>query len=124
VSRSVEILDGAVRVRYSGLDRGVAGLSELVVPFEEIRSVAVGLADAPSPWTLLRLGLSDPFTARRRGRFWRGGRRWFLDLRDPARALVLRLHGHPRFDVVALEHDDADGLAAEIERRRSAGDDA
>jgi hypothetical protein len=124
VGRSVEILHGAVRVRYSGLDRGVAGLSELVVPFEEIASVGVGLADAPSPWTLRRLGLSDPFTGRRRGRFWRGGRRLFLDLRDPSRALVLRLRAHPRFDVVALEHDDADGLAAEIERRTSGGGDA
>jgi hypothetical protein len=118
VGRSVEILDGAVRIRYSGLDRGIAGLSELVLPFQEIAGVDVGLADAPSPWTLRRIGLADPFTRRRRGRFWRDGRRLFLDLRDPSRALVLRLRGHPHFDVVALEHDDAERLAEEIDGRR------
>jgi hypothetical protein len=124
MARSVELLPGAVRIRYDGIDRGVAGLGELIVPYDEIASVAVGLADAPSPWTLRRVGLSDPFTGKRRGRFWHRGRRMFLDLRHPARAVVLQLRGRPRFDVVAFQHDDADRLATEIERRRTGGDDA
>ena len=116
-----------MRVRYDGLDRVLTLMDELVLPHEEIESVGVGLAPAPSPWTPLRVGLADPFTGRRRGRFWRYGMRWFLDLRDPARALVLRLRGHPRFDVVAIEHDDAERLAAELRRRlaaRGGGGDA
>ncbi len=117
MSRTVEVLDGAFRVRYGGVDRVIVLRSDVTVPFAEIDSVEVGLRDAPSPWVARRVGLADPITGSRRGRFWKDGRKYFLDLRDPRRALVLRLRPGSRFDVVAIETDDAEPLAEQLRER-------
>ncbi len=88
----------------------------MTVPYEEIESVDVGLRDAPSVWAF-RVGLADPLSGTRRGRFWSRGRKYFLDLRDPRRALVLRLRRPGPFDVVAIEADDAEALAEQLRER-------
>src|SRR3712207_4376281 len=90
MSRTLELGRDGVRIRYGGAHAATVLLQELHMPYELIDDVRVGLDPAPSPWTLRRVGLSEPITGRRRGRFWTGGKRFFLDLRDPARALVLR----------------------------------
>ena len=115
--RSIDVLEGAVRIRYSGLDRLLAFREDVTVPFEELEDVHVGLDDPPSVWTPWRLGLADPISGRRLGRFWADGRRYFLDLKNPGRALVLKLRGGASFDVVAVEADNADELAARIKAR-------
>ena len=66
--------------------------------------------DVPSTWTLLRGGLSDPITGTRKGHFRVRGRRYFLDLRHPDRALVIRLKPGYAFDVVAVEVDHPESL--------------
>lgn len=117
MSRTIELGGDGVRIRYGGADAATVLLQELHVPYELIDDVQVGLNPAPSPWTLRRVGLSEPITGRRRGRFWAGGKRFFLDLRDPARALVLRCRPGARFDVVAVETDAAESQADLIGRR-------
>ncbi|HET9674392.1 MAG TPA: hypothetical protein VFP31_06225 [Gaiellaceae bacterium] len=104
-------------MQYSGLDAVLAFKRELDVPYHAIEDVQVGLDDAPSTWTFLRLGLSDPITGTRKGHFRTGGTRYFLDLRRPARALVLRLKPGYHADVVAIEVDHAESLADAIRAR-------
>jgi hypothetical protein len=117
MGRTVELDGTGVRIGYSGVDRALTLTRDLTVPYELIQEVDVGLADAPSPWTLRRVGLGDPIGGRRRGRFWKDGRRYFLDLREPEGALTLRLRPGAPFDVVALETDDAEHLAEAIRSR-------
>jgi hypothetical protein len=56
---------------------------------------------------------TSPFGDTRRGTFWSGGRRLFLDVNDPERAVVLELEGHP-FARVALTVDDPEAFAGQL----------
>jgi hypothetical protein len=85
-------------------------MREVTIPYHAIEDVTVGLEDPPSTWTFRRLGLSDPITGTRKGRFRTGGKRYFLDLRHPERTLVLRLKPGYDFDVVAVEVDHPESL--------------
>lgn len=61
-----------------------------------------------------RIGLADVITGLRRGRFWSRGRRWFLDLRRPDRAVVLRLAPGSEFDAIAVEAEQPEALLAAV----------
>ena len=106
---------------YSGLAAATRLRGEIRVPFEQIRSVAVGLDEVPSTLAF-RIGLSTaPFGATRKGQFWWAGKRVFLDFEDPERAVVLELKGHS-FARIAVQPDtDAEPLAAQIRERISVG---
>jgi hypothetical protein len=113
VSRRIELTDDELAVRYDGLSAALVLTRELRVPSSAIRSVSVGLADVPGPFAF-RLGLSTgPFGNTRRGRFWAGGRRLFLDVDDPERAVVLELEGH-EYARVALNVDDPESFAGQL----------
>ena len=114
MGRSLEIEDGNLVVRYDGIDRLATLVGNLVVPRELIESVEIGLPDAPSVWTPKRVGTAVPFRNTRRGRFWRDGKRYFLDLRNPDQALVVRLRPGARFDVVAIETPEAEQLREQL----------
>ncbi|HEX2496123.1 MAG TPA: hypothetical protein VHK46_04725 [Gaiellaceae bacterium] len=114
----IELTKSTVEISLSGLERVLALTKGVTVPYDQIESVEVGLTELPSKWTLQRVGLYDPVTGRRRGRFDADSRRYFLDLHRPERALVLRLRPGSRFDVVAIETSDAERLAGEIRSRR------
>ena len=120
MARRIELAPDALVVRYDGLDRLATLVGGVRVPYGAIRLVRVGLDEVP-PWYAFRLGLSTaPFARHRRGRFWAGGRSWFLDLGDPRRAVVIELEGGP-YDVVAVEPDtDPEQLAAAIRERSHA----
>ena len=66
-----------------------------------------------------RLGTADPFTGTRKGRFWVGGKRLFLDFRHPERALVLRIKPGYDYDVVAIETDHPASLLDAIRAKIS-----
>ena len=117
MSRTIELRDDGVWSRYGGADAVATLVRDLMIPYEQIASVEVGLEDAPSGWALRRVGLAEPVTGRRRGRFWSGGRRLVLDLRDPTRALVVHCGPGARWDVVAIETDAAEAQADLIRRR-------
>ena len=77
------------------------------------RSIPPRLDELPGPLAF-RIGTSTaPLGNTRRGTFWTGGRRVFLDVDDPQRALVLDLEGH-RNARVALTVDDPEATAARI----------
>lgn len=115
MSRTIELTDRGVDVRYEGLAAVLAVKRRLEIRWEEIRSVTVG---ATRPHALAwRVGLSDPIGGWRRGRFWTGGRKLFVDLRRPERAVVLELDRASGFDAVALEVERPEELADAIRAR-------
>jgi hypothetical protein len=66
----------------------------ITVRYEAVESVEVGLDEAP-PWFTWRVGYNPGFGSRRAGVFWWRGRNWFMDIDDPARALVVHLKKAP-----------------------------
>ena len=121
MARTIELEPDALVLRYSGISALARLASEVPVPYEQIRHASVGLDEVPSAWAF-RVGVSTaPFGSRRQGQFWWAGKRVFLDLEDPARAVVLDLKGH-RFARVAVEPDTSpEDLAEQIRLRVSAG---
>jgi len=121
VGRSIRLEPDDVVLGYAGLAAVARARGEVRVPYEQIRSVSVGLDEVPSTLAF-RIGLSTaPFGATRKGQFWWAGKRVFLDFDDPGQAVVLELKGH-RFPRVAVQPDTAaEPLAALIRERISAG---
>jgi hypothetical protein len=117
MSRRIEVAGDALLVRYGGLDAALTLVRELRIPYGSIESLSIGAEEIPSPLTLRRIGLADPITGTRRGRFWAGGKKWFLDLRDPMRAVVMRVSPGSDYDAVAIETDLPQQLADAIRAR-------
>jgi hypothetical protein len=116
VARRIDLAEHELQVRYSGLSAVAVLTQELDVPYSSIGSVRVGMRDLPGAFTF-RVGTTTaPFGDTRRGTFWVGGRRVFLDLNDRRQAVVLELEGH-RYARVALGVDDPEALAAAIRAR-------
>jgi hypothetical protein len=115
VSR-IEVTDEAVVVRFDATERLLGWKRELRVPLTAIEEVSVGLDDVPHALAW-RVGLSVPLSDRRLGRFWSGGKKLFLDVRDKRLAVVLRLRPGSEFDVVALDADDPQALAGRIRKQ-------
>ncbi len=95
---------------------------ELEIPLHAIENTWIGLEDPPSTWTFRRVGLSDPITGTRKGHFWVGRTRYFLDFRRPDRALVIRLKPGYNADLVAIEVDHAESLLDAIRAQLRAQD--
>ena len=116
MARTIDLRDDELVVRYDGLAAATVLTRELRVPYSQIENVDVGLYDLPGPLTF-RVGTSTaPFGDTRRGTFWRGRERWFLDLSHRARAVVLDLRGH-RYTRAALEVDEPQRLAELIREK-------
>jgi hypothetical protein len=120
MARRIELLDEELHVHYSGLSLAAAAKRDLHVSYEAIRSVRIGLESLPGTFAV-KLGASTaPFGATRRGTFWTGGRRVFLDLNDPERAVLLELEGQD-YARVALNVDDPEGFAERLRAKLSPG---
>ncbi len=116
--RRIDLLDDALLVRYSGA-AALSGLRRQVrVPYASIRSIGIGLREAPGALAW-RVGLSTPpFGTRHHGRVREGGRWSFLDVHDRERTVVLELEGH-ELGRVALSVDDPQTLAQQLRERAS-----
>jgi hypothetical protein len=117
MSRRIELEHDALLIRYGGVHTALTLVRELRLPYVSITSVGVGADDIPSPLALRRVGFADPITGTRRGRFWAAGKKWFLDLRNPARAVVIRVVPGSDYDVLAIETDLPQQLADAIRAR-------
>ena len=120
MARTIELEPDALVLGYSGVSAPARLTSEERIPYEQIRSVSVGLDEVPSAFAF-RVGVSTaPFGTTRKGQFWWAGKRLFLDFEDPARAVVLDLKGH-RFARVAFQPDtNPEELAEKLRLRISA----
>jgi hypothetical protein len=121
MAREIDLGPTALTLRYSGV-HALTGLKrELRIPYERIERATLGADDVPSLFAW-RVGLAEPFSRLRRGRFWSRGRKWFLDVADPRRAVVLRLRPGSEFDAVAVQADRPESLLAELLERLGRAD--
>jgi hypothetical protein len=114
----IELLDDRFVIRNQGLHRLLTIVGDVTIRYEAIASVDVGLDGVP-PWFTWRVGYSTGVGSHRSGIFWWRGQKWFMDVRDPARTLVVELKPGSGYDAVAITLDTAEVVAAEL--RRAAG---
>ena len=112
----MELLDDRVVIHNERLRRLLTIVGTITARYEAVASVEVGLRELPA-WYTWRVGYNPGFGARRAGIFWWQGGKWFMDVDDPARTLVVHLEPDAGYDVVAVTVDDPDTLAAELRRR-------
>jgi len=116
MARRIELTPEELVVHWDGLSSLAALARELRIPWESVSAVSIGLDPLPGALAV-RVGMNTgPFGETRRGTFWSGGRRLFLDVNDGERAVVLDLEEH-RYARVALTVDDPEGFAAQIRAR-------
>lgn len=116
--REIAFGEDALDIRYTGLDRLIVFLRRLRVPYSRIASVEIGLEQVPR-FPAWRVGTAVPFTDIWRGRFGGQGERWFMDFHDRRKAVVARLRpsSDDRLTIVALQTEDPEEFAAELEAR-------
>jgi hypothetical protein len=112
----IELLDDRFVIRNEGLKRLLTVTGTVTVRYEAIDSVDLGLDGAP-PWYTWRVGYNPGVGSRRAGTFWWRGKKWFLDVEDIARTVVVHLKPGAPYDAVAVTVDDAEALAADLRSR-------
>ena len=95
----VELLDDRFVIHNERMRRLLTIVGTITVRYEAVESVGIGLGGVP-PWFTRRIGFNPGLGSRRAGIFWWRGKKWFLDVSDPARTIVTV--------------DDAETLAAEL----------
>jgi hypothetical protein len=119
----VQFLADRFVIRNDGLRRLLTVAGSIPVRYEAIDSVKVGL-DAVPPWYAWRLGFNPGVGSRRAGIFWWQGRKWFLDVSDTDRTVVVTLKPGAPYDAVALTVVDPHLIAQQIRSRIVHGDAA
>jgi hypothetical protein len=112
----VELLDDRFVIHNEGWRRLLTIVGDVVVRYEAVESVEVGLGEVPR-WYTWRVGYNAGIGTRRAGIFWWRGKKWFLDLSDPARALVVYLRAGAGYDAIAVSVEDPETLAAQLRAR-------
>jgi hypothetical protein len=114
----IEFLDDRLVIRSDGLRRLLTVVGDVTVRYEAIDSVDIGLDEVPR-WYTWRVGYNPGVGSRRAGIFWWRGEKWFMDVDDPKRTLVIRLKPGAGYNAIAVTVDDLEWLAAEIRTRLS-----
>jgi hypothetical protein len=109
----VELVDDRFVIHNEGLRRFLTIVGTITVRYEAVESVEVGLDEVP-PWFTWRVGYNPGFGSRRAGVFWWRGRKWFMDIDDPARALVVHLKKGAGYDAIAVSVEGSEGLAERL----------
>jgi hypothetical protein len=117
----VHLLDDRFLIRNEGLRRLLTVMGTVPVRYEAVGSVHVGLDEVP-PWYTWRVGFNPGVGSRRAGIFWWRGKKWFMDVSDPARTLVVQLKPGAGYDAVALTVENPQTIATEIRARAGLGD--
>jgi hypothetical protein len=113
VMARVELLDDRVVIHNEGWRRLLTIAGTITVRYEAVASIEIGLDEAP-PWFTLRVGYNPGFGSRRAGIFWWRGKKWFMDVDDPKRTLVVQIKPGAGYDAIAVTVDDPEALAAEL----------
>src|SRR4026208_1902684 len=108
----VELFDDRFVIHNDGLRRLLTIVGSITVRYEAIAYIEVGLDSLPG-WFTWRVGFNAGLGSRRARVFCGRGKKWFRDVHDPARTLVVRLKPGAGYDAVALTLDDPATLAAE-----------
>jgi hypothetical protein len=114
----VELFDDRFVIHNDGLRRLLTIVGSVTVRYEAISYVEVGLDGVPG-WFTWRIGFNAGVGSRRAGIFWWRGNKWFMDVSDPARTLVVHLKPGAGYDATAVTVDEPAALAAELRSRAS-----
>ena len=114
----VELFDDRFVIHNEGLRRLLTIVGSVTVRYEAIAFVEVGLDKVPGLFTR-RIGFNAGLGSRRAGIFWWRGKKWFMDVNDPAHTLVAHLKPGAGYDAIAVTVDEPATLAAEIRSRAS-----
>ena len=106
-------------IHNQGMRRLLTIVGTITVRYEAVESVEVGLDEVPR-WLTRRIGFNPGFGSRRAGVFWWRGKKWFLDVSDPARTIVVQLKQGAGYDAIAVTVDDPQTLATELRYRAGA----
>jgi hypothetical protein len=117
----VELLDDYFVVENHGLRRLLTIVGRVTVRYEAVASVEVGLDEVPR-WSTWRLGYNPGVGSRRAGVFWWRGKRWFMDVSDPERTLVVHLKPGVGYEAIAVTVDYPEALAADLRSRAGLAD--
>jgi hypothetical protein len=112
----VELLDDRFAIHNEGMRRLLTIVGTITVRYEAVESVEVGLGEVPS-WLTRRIGFNPGLGSRRAGIFWWRGMKWFMDVSDPTRTIVVHLKQGAGYDAIAATMDDPETLAAELRSR-------
>jgi hypothetical protein len=112
----LELLHDRFVVHSRGRRRLLTIVGTVTVRYQAVASVEVGLDEVP-PWYAWRVGYNPGVGTRRAGIFWWRGRKWFLDVKDAERTLVVLLEPGAGWGAVAVTVDDPHALAAELRAR-------
>jgi hypothetical protein len=112
----VELLDDRFVIHNKGARRLLTIVGTITLRYEAVESVGVGLGEVP-PWFTRRIGFNPGLGSRRAGVFWWRGKKWFLDVSDPARTIVVHLKQGAGYGAIAVTADDPETLAAELRSR-------
>jgi hypothetical protein len=112
----VELLDDRFVIHNEGWRRLLTIVGNVVVRYEAVESVEIGLDEVPR-WYTWRVGYNAGLGTRRAGLFWWRGKKWFMDVGDRRRALVVHLKPGAGYGAIAVSVDDPETLAAELRTR-------
>jgi hypothetical protein len=112
----VELFDDRFVIHNEGLRRLLTIVGSVTVRYEAIAYVEVGLDEVPG-WFTWRIGFNAGVGLRRAGIFWWRGKKWFLDVNDPARTLVVHLKPGAGYGAIAVTVDAPAALAADLRSR-------
>lgn len=118
----LQLLQDRLVIRNEGFRRLLTVAGDVTVRYEAVSSVQVGLDRVP-PWYARRVGYNPGRGSRRAGIFWWRGMKWFMDVSDPARTVVVQLKPGAGYDAVAVTVDEPAVIAQQI-RSRAGLDDA
>lgn len=115
----VEVHDDHLLVKLEGLHGVGAFRRSLVVPYSTISSASIESPHWPGLVDNVRVGTFVPrVLALGAVRTWQGERRLYDIDRSTTQALTLRLEGHPEFDRVELDVQDAARVVEAVAHHR------
>jgi len=112
----VDLLGDRFVIRNEGARRLLTVVGTVTLRYEAVELVEIGLDEVP-PWFTRRLGFNPGLGSRRAGVFWWRGKKWFMDVSDPSRTIVVHLKPGAGYDAIAVTVADPETLARELRSR-------
>ena len=120
----ISVLNGAFSLEVLGLHKLLALKSRLEFPLSSVVSVRLDpqLAYKPSGWKapgtyIPRILLVPPSLAVAAGTFYSGGKRWFWDVCNPDKALIIEIEGE-KYQMLVVEVEKPSRVIGQIRAAR------
>ena len=112
----VELLDDRFVIHNERMRRLLTIVGTITVRYEAVESVACRARRGRRRGSRGASASTQALGSRRAGVFWWRGKKWFLDVSDPARTIVVHLKQGAGYDAIAVTVDDRETrhVAAEL----------